>query len=134
MFEVLVEPIRANAQERNFVAIGISVVSIVVIAVGGAFALLTILVMPVMLLLAIGLIPFGAASAIAGLTVEISVEAAPAGCWKVHQIQPSRTERLSSGLMHSVVYDDGRVIALLASWISQSKSNGPASSSDRIEV
>lgn len=77
-------------------------------------------VWPVVGLLSVLLLPFGWEVAMANILLEVTAETTPPGAWTVHLMEPPTAAELGrdvAPLMHSVVYENPRVLALLCDWI-----------------
>jgi hypothetical protein len=80
----------------------------ILVYLGGVIA--GVLMIPVCLILA----PFGADAVLLGPFVDLSVEVAPPGSFRIIQYEPSRR---TGGLYHSRVYGDVRVLETVGHWI-----------------
>jgi pimeloyl-ACP methyl ester carboxylesterase len=74
----------------------------------------------ILLLSLVLLLPFGWQVALANVLLDITAETTPPGSWRVHTIVPPTSRELDRDdvpLMHSVVYDNPLVLALVTEWI-----------------
>lgn len=78
--------------------------------VGGLIA--AALIVPVSLLL----LPYGADAIFIGPLMDLSIEVAPPGSWRLQQYNPPRRAR---GLFHSAAYADERVLDAVGRWIGE---------------
>jgi hypothetical protein len=80
-----------------------------------------VLTWPIILLLSLFLvIPFGWEVAVANVLLDVSAEATPLGAWTVHTVAPLTSGEIDSDeipLVHSAIYDNPHVIALISDWI-----------------
>jgi hypothetical protein len=80
-----------------------------------------VLTWPIILLLSLFLvIPFGWEVAVANVLLDASAEATPLGAWTVHTVAPLTSVEIDSDdipLVHSAIYDNPQVIALISSWM-----------------
>ena len=76
---------------------------------------------PIILLLSLFLvIPFGWEVAVANVLLDASAEATPLGAWAVHTVAPLTSVETDSDdipLVHSAIYDNPHVIALISNWM-----------------
>jgi hypothetical protein len=90
----------------------------ILLAVGVTLAVTSV---PVLVMLAVTTAFFGSDVALAGLRVNVSVEATPPGMWHVWNVEHDETP----GLVHSRVYEDPRVIKILLANIDDLRSSAP---------
>lgn len=80
-----------------------------------------VLTWPIILLLSLFLIiPFGWEVAVANVLLDVSAEATPLGSWTVHTVAPLTSVELDTDdipLVHSAIYDNPQVIALIGDWM-----------------
>ena len=80
-----------------------------------------VLTWPIILLLSLFLvIPFGWEVAVANVLLDASAEATPLGAWTVHTVAPLTSVEIDSDdipLVHSAIYDNPHVIALISRWL-----------------
>ncbi|MCX6214109.1 alpha/beta fold hydrolase [Spirosoma sp.] len=73
---------------------------------------------PVSLLLIILLLPFGWEIALANILLDVTAESTPIGSWRVQLWEPPTSDSLvARPLMHSVLYEDSRVLESICQWI-----------------
>jgi hypothetical protein len=77
-------------------------------------------VWPVIVLLSVLLLPIGREVALANILLDVTAETTPPGSWMVHLMEPPTSEELGKDvlpLMHSVVYENSRVLEFVCDWI-----------------
>lgn len=113
LWESLIAPFKDPSLESVLVALFAVVVLLVFVAAVG-----TLVLWPVLILLGIALLPFGAEAVMTTLLMEVSAEPVPRGSWTVHQYSPPiDLQQGVFSLAHSVPYDDPRIIQLIGSWM-----------------
>lgn len=112
----LTSPFREPSVESVLIAIlSLLILLVFVVAVG------TLILWPVLVLLGITLLPYGAETIMTALLMEVSAEPVPRGSWTVHQFSPpADMQQGLFSLAHSVPYDDPRIVELIGSWMSRS--------------
>lgn len=82
----------------------------------------SVLTWPTVFVLSLFLLPFGVEVAMANILLEVTAEAAPPGSWMVHMFEPPTSTEMGTDtvpLMHSVVYENPRVLAFVSDWIAR---------------
>lgn len=115
-----------TARRWRLLRLPITVATICLGGIGGAYLTVAGLILGLLGSLASGILRFvGKELAPFGLFLDVTIEASPPGTWLVYQLGTPTTESpedslIGRGLDHSSIYTDPRALAAIADWINLS--------------